>query len=145
MTRRTLLSKLACISVVPTAVRSWLPPRWSWLSDLLVEVRTARPGDLPEGAAAGLLVRPHGYVAVLQGEYDPAYTASLVAHEAWHARQHQQGRRYYGREAEQEAWALQAVVLADLVATHPAVAYLLASIAGLQDNGPLPGNPEVAA
>lgn len=129
--------------MLTTGVRDLLPPRWSWLTDRLHTVRRAQAGELPAGAAAGLLVRPEGYVAVLQGEYDPAYTASLIAHEAWHARQHADGRRYYGRAAEQEAWALQAVVLADLGAAHPAVAYLLASIAGLPDGGLLPGNPEV--
>lgn len=143
MTRRALLSKLACMPMLTAGVRYWLPPRWSWLTDRLAVIRGAQAGELPAGAAAGLLVRPEGYLAVLHGDYDPAYTASLIAHEAWHARQHADGRRYYGREAEQEAWALQAVVLADLAPEHRAVPYLLASITGLQDSGPLPGNPEV--
>lgn len=142
MGRRELLSKLACMPLVTTGVRDSLPPRWSWLTDRLHTVREAQAGELPAGAAAGLLVRPEGYVAIIQGEYDDAYTASLIAHEAWHARQHADGRRYYGREAEREAWALQAVVLADLSPRHYAVPYLLASIAGLPDGGPLPGNPE---
>lgn len=71
------------------------------------------------------------------------FTASLIAHEAWHALQHRQMRRYYGREAEREAWALQACVLADLAPGHVAVPWLLGSIATLPDGGPLPGNPEV--
>lgn len=120
-----------------------LDPHWSWLTDRLGVIRGARPGELPAGAAAGLLVRPEGYVAVLHGDYDEAYTSSLIAHEAWHARQHADGRRYYGRDAEREAWALQAVVLADLAPTSPLVTWLLNSIATLPDGGPLCGNPEV--
>ena len=152
MTRRTACQLIGAVVVsvsLPIEQADYgdalarIDTHWSWLTDLLHVVRHAQPDELPDGAAAGLLVRPYGYVAVLQGEYDPAYMASLIAHEAWHARQHQQGRRYYGRAAEQEAWALQAVVLADIAPSHHAVPYLLASIAGLPDGGPLPGNPEV--
>lgn len=120
-----------------------LDPHWSWLTDLLSVVRAAEPGEIPATAAAGLLVRPNGYVAVMNMSGSSAYTASLIAHEAWHALQHRQMRRYYGREAEQEAWALQACVLADLAPGHVAVPWLLGSIATLPDGGPLPGNPEV--
>lgn len=119
-----------------------LDPHWLWLVDLLSVIRAAEPGELPDSAAAGLLVRPNGYVAVLNASKGPAFVASLIAHEAWHAYQHSQGRRYYGRAAEQEAWALQAVVMADLAPGHPAVPWLLDSIATLPDGGPLPGNPE---
>lgn len=120
-----------------------LDPHWSWLTDLLSVVRAAEPGEIPATAAAGLLVRPNGYVAVMNMSGSSAYTASLIAHEAWHALQHRQMRRYYGREAEREAWALQACVLADLAPGHVAVPWLLGSIATLPDGGPLPGNPEV--
>ncbi len=120
-----------------------LAPHWSWLTDLLDVVRAAEPGEIPDTAAAGLLVRPHGYVAVLNASKGPAFVASLIAHEAWHAYQHSQGRRYYGRAAEQEAWALQACVLADVLPDNLAVPWLLGSIATLPDGGPLPGNPEV--
>lgn len=125
------------------AALALLDPHWSWLSDLLAVVRAAEPGEIPRTAAAGLLVRPHGYVAVVNMSGSSAYTASLIAHESWHAYQHQQGRQYYGKLAEQEAWALQACVLADLAPEHPAVPWLLGSIATLPDSGPLPGNPEV--
>lgn len=121
-----------------------LDGHWSWLADLLDVIRAPEDDELPAGASAGLLVRPNGYLAVIRpGDWDDAYTASLIAHEAWHAHQHGQGRRYYGREAEQEAWAVQACVLADVASGHPAVPWLLASIAGLPDGGPLDGNPEV--
>ena len=113
-----------------------------WLADLLNVVRAAEPGEIPDTAAAGLLVRPNGYVAVLNASGASAYVASLIAHEAWHAYQHSQGRRYYGRQAEQEAWALQACVLADLSPGNLAVTWLLNSIATLPDGGPLCGNPE---
>lgn len=117
---------------------------WQWLTDLLDVIRPAEPGELPGDSLAGLLVRPNGYVAVLNpGLLGSAYLASLIAHEAWHAMQHRQMRRYYGRQAEQEAWAVQAVVLADLVPGHAAVPWLLGEIAGMPDGGPLPGNPEV--
>lgn len=125
------------------AALALLDQHWSWLTDLLSVIRAARPGEVPDTAAAGLLVRPNGYVAALNMSASSAYTASLIAHEAWHAYQHSQGRRYYGREAEQEAWALQACVLADLAPRHPAVPWLLVSIAGLPDGDPLPGNPKV--
>lgn len=118
-----------------------LSTRWGWLSDTLDVIQPAAD-ELPEGAAAGLLVRD-GYLAVLRTtDAGVAYTASLIAHEAWHAHQHSQGRRYYGRDAEREAWALQACVLADLAPGHAAVPWLLASIAGLPDGGPLAGNPK---
>ena len=125
------------------AALALLDPHWSWLTDLLAVVRAAEPGEIPDTAAAGLLVRPHGYVAVMNLSTSSAYTASLIAHEAWHALQHRQMRRYYGREAEREAWALQACVLADLAPGHVAVPWLLGSIATLPDGGPLPGNQEV--
>ena len=125
------------------AALALLDPRWSWLVDLLAVVRAAEPGEIPDTAAAGLLVRPNGYVAVINASKWPAFAASLIAHEAWHALQHSQGRRYYGREAEQEAWALQACVLADLSPGNLAVTWLLNSIATLPDGGPLCGNPEV--
>lgn len=125
------------------AALALLDQHWSWLTDLLAVVRTAEPGEIPDTAAAGLLVRPHGYVAVVNMSGSSSYTASLIAHEAWHAYQHSQGRRYYGRAAEQEAWALQAMVLADLEPTSSLVPWLLGSIATLPDSGPLPGNPEV--
>lgn len=125
------------------AALALLDPHWSWLTDLLAVVRAAEPGEIPDTAAAGLLVRPHGYVAVIRPNGGTEYRASLIAHEAWHAYQHSQGRRYYGRDAEREAWALQACVLADLAPGHVAVPWLLGSIAGLPDGGPLPGNPEV--
>ena len=125
------------------AALALLDGHWSWLVDLLSVVRAAEPGELPDTAAAGLLVRPSGYVAVLNASKGPAFVASLIAHEAWHAYQHSQGRRYYGRQAEQEAWALQACVLADLSPGNLAVTWLLNSIATLPGNGPLPGNPEV--
>jgi len=124
------------------AALALLDPHWSWLVDLLSVIRAADPGEIPDTAAAGLLVRPHGYVAVINASNGPAVLASLIAHEAWHAYQHQQGRRYYGRQAEQEAWALQACVLADLAPDNLAVTWLLNSIATLPDGGPLPGNPE---
>lgn len=118
-----------------------LSAHWGWLADTLDVIRPAAD-ELPEGAAAGLLVR-EGYAAVLRDtDAGVAYTASLIAHEAWHAHQHGQGRRYYGRDAEREAWALQACVLADLAPGHPSVPWLLASIAALPEGGPLPGNPE---
>lgn len=121
-----------------------LDPHWGWLVDTLHVIRAPEDGELPDGATAGLLVRPNGYVAILRPhDQGDAYTASLLAHEAWHAHQHSQGRRYYGRAAEQEAWAVQAVVLADVSPGHAAVPWLLASIAGLPDGGPLPGNQEV--
>ena len=125
------------------AALALLDPRWLWLADLLSVVRAAEPGEIPDTAAAGLLVRPNGYVAVLNASGASAYVASLIAHEAWHAYQHSQGRRYYGRQAEQEAWALQACVLADLSPGNLAVTWLLNSIATLPDGGPLCGNPEV--
>ena len=124
------------------AALALLDPRWSWLADLLSVVRAAETGEIPVTAAAGLLVRPHGYVAVLNMSGSSSYVASLIAHEAWHALQHSQGRRYYGRQAEQEAWALQACVLADLAPDNLAVPWLLNSIAKLPDGGPLCGNPE---
>lgn len=121
-----------------------LDPHWGWLADMLDVIRPAEDGELPGDSLAGLLVKPTGYVAILRphGQGD-AYTASLLAHEAWHAHQHEQGRRYYGRAAEQEAWAVQSSVLADVSPGHAAVPWLLASIAGLSDGGPLAGNPEV--
>lgn len=123
-----------------------LSEHWGWLADTLHLIRPAEPGELPDGAIAGLLVRESGYLAVLDPERvsaaGQAYAASLLAHEAWHALQHSQGRRYYGRAAEQEAWALQACVLADLEPGHPAVLWLLGSLGGLPDSGPLAGNPE---
>jgi len=125
------------------AALALLDPRWLWLADLLSVVRAAEPGEIPDTAAAGLLVRPNGYVAVLNASGASAYVASLIAHEAWHAYQHSQGRRYYGRQAEQEAWALQACVLADLSPGNLAVTWLLNSIATLPDGGPLSGNSEV--
>ena len=125
------------------AALALLDPHWSWLVDLLSVVRAAEPGELPDTAAAGLLVRPSGYVAVLNASKGPAFVASLIAHEAWHAYQHSQGRRYYGQQAEQEAWALQACVLADISPGNLAVTWLLNSIATLPDGGSLPGNPEV--
>lgn len=125
------------------AALALLDGHWSWLVDLLSVVRAAEPGELPDTAAAGLLVRPSGYVAVLNASKGPAFVASLIAHEAWHAYQHSQGRRYYGQRAEQEAWALQACVLADLASDNLAVTWLLNSIATLPDGGPLCGNPEV--
>lgn len=125
------------------AALALLDPHWSWLTDMLSVIRAAEPGEIPDTAAAGLLVRPHGYVAVLNLSTSSAYMASLIAHEAWHAYQHSQGRRYYGRAAEQEAWALQACVLADLSPGNLAVTWLLSEIAGMPDSGPLPGNPEV--
>lgn len=119
-----------------------LSEHWGWLVDTLDLIQPAA-GELPDGASAGLLVRD-GYLAVLRDtDAGVAYTASLIAHEAWHAYQHAQGRRYYGRDAEREAWALQACVLADLEPGHAAVSWLLASISGLPDGGPLAGNPEV--
>ena len=124
------------------AALALLDPHWSWLVDLLSVIRAAEPGEIPDTAAAGLLVRPNGYVAVIRPHGSTEYRASLIAHEAWHAYQHSQGRRYYGRAAEQEAWALQACVLADLAPGHPAVPWLLGSIATLPDGGPLCGNPE---
>ena len=120
-----------------------LDPHWSWLVDLLSVIRAAEPGEIPDSAAAGLLVRPNGYVAVMNASGKSAFVASLIAHEAWHAYQHSQGRRYYGRAAEQEAWALQAVVMADLLPGNLAVPWLLSEIATLPDGGPLHGNPEV--
>ena len=123
------------------AALALLDPHWAWLTDLLSVIRAAEPGEIPDTAAAGLLVRPNGYVAVLNASKGPAFVASLIAHEAWHAYQHSQGRRYYGRAAEQEAWALQACVLADLSPGNLAVQWMLSEIAGLPDSGPLPGNP----
>lgn len=121
-----------------------LSDHWGWLTDTLDVIRPAKTGELPGDSLAGLLVRPNGYVAILApGLQGVAYTASLLAHEAWHAHQHGQGRRYYGREAEQEAWAVQAMALADVSPGHAAVPWLLGSIAGLPDGGRLPGNPEV--
>ena len=125
------------------AALALLDGHWSWLVDLLSVIRAAEPGELPDSAGAGLLVRPNGYVAVLNASGKSAFVASLIAHEAWHAYQHSQGRRYYGRAAEQEAWALQAVVMADLLPGSPLVTWLLSEIATLPDGGPLPGNPEV--
>lgn len=125
------------------AALALLDPHWSWLVDLLSVVRAAEPGEIPDSAAAGLLVRPNGYVASMNASGTSAFVASLIAHEAWHAHQHSQGRRYYGRAAEQEAWALQACVLADLSPGNLAVTWLLNSIATLPDGGPLCGNPEV--
>lgn len=117
-----------------------LAGHWGWLVDRLDVIQPAAD-ELPEGAAAGLLVR-NGYLAVLRDtDAGVAYTASLLAHEAWHAHQHGQGRRYYGRAAEREAWALQACALADVAPGHVAVPWLLTSIEGLPDGGPLPGNP----
>lgn len=119
-----------------------LDDHWGWLADLLSMIRAPEDGELPDGSAAGLLVRPNGYVAVIRaGDWGDAYTASLIAHEAWHAHQHSQGRRYYGRLAEQEAWAVQAMVLADVSPSHTAIPWLLGSIAGLTDDGPIAGNP----
>lgn len=126
------------------AALALLDPHWSWLTDLLDVVRAAGPGEIPKTAAAGLLVRPNGYVAAINMSGSSAYVASLIAHEAWHAYQHSQGRRYYGRQAEQEAWALQACVLADLAPNSPMVPWLLGSIATLPDGGPLPENPEIS-
>ena len=121
-----------------------LSGHWGWLVDTLDVIRAAEPGELPGDSLAGLLVRPNGYVAIMApGIQGITYTASLIAHEAWHAHQHEQGRRYYGRLAEQEAWGMQAVVLAAVSPGHPAVSWLLGSIATLPDSGPLPGNPEV--
>ena len=125
------------------AALALLAPHWSWLTDLLSVIRAAEPGEIPDTAAAGLLVRPNGYVAVIRPHGGTEYRASLIAHEAWHAYQHSQGRRYYGRQAEQEAWALQACALADLAPNSPLVPWLLGAIATLPDGGPLPGNPEV--
>ena len=121
-----------------------LDGHWGWLTDMLDVIRPAESGELPGDSLAGLLVKPNGYVAIINpGLQGVAYTASLIAHEGWHAYQHSQGRRYYGREAEREAWALQACVLADLSPGNLAVPWLLGSIAGLTDGGPLSGNPEV--
>lgn len=123
-----------------------LDGHWGWLTDTLDVIRPAETGELPGDSLAGMLVRPNGYVAIMApGIQGIAYTASLLAHEAWHAHQHEQGRRYYGRQAEQEAWAMQAIAVADVSPGHAAVPWLLASIAGLPDGGPLPGNPEVSA
>ena len=123
-----------------------LRDHWGWLADLLDVIRPSEPGELPGDSLAGMLVRPNGYVAIMApGIQGIAYTASLLAHEAWHAHQHARGLRYYGRGAEQEAWAVQAVALAAVSPGHAAVPWLLASIAGLPDGGPLPGNPEVSA
>lgn len=125
------------------AALALLAPHWSWLTDLLAVIRAPEPGEIPDTAAAGLLVRPSGYVAVVRSLGPSTATAALIAHEAWHAYQHSQGRRYYGREAEQEAWALEAVIHADLRPGGMTTRWLLGSIATLPDSGPLSGNPEV--
>lgn len=135
--RRDILKGIASLPFVPITV----PKHWDWLTDKLTTVRMALPGELPNDAAAGLLVRPNAYVAVIRQDYGAPYNTSLIAHEAWHAYQHQQGRRYYGRAAEQEAWAVQATVLSDISPNHHAVPWLLTNIANLPDGEPLTGNP----
>ena len=121
--------------------RSQLPPEWAPLFDIITTVRQARDGELPSGAYAGLKIAPNAYEVLLTQTSNRVYTLSVLIHEAWHAHQHRQGRKYYGKEAEREAWSIQALALSSIDPQHPLVPWLWEQSAKQPESYPLPGNP----
>ena len=116
--------------------------KWGWLFEEVSSIRPAATGELPQGAAAGLLIRNGECVIVVAWKSeDRAFLASLLVHEAWHAQMYKQGRKYYGSAAEQECLSLQALCLSPLNPTHPHLPWLWRESTIQPDNGPLPGNP----
>ena len=110
-------------------------PDWQLLVDSLHVIRPGRADDAIAGPWAGLVVGDGGYVAVITRHISEiAYLASVLAHLAWHARQHEQGRAHTGTAAEQEARAVQAAVLGDIAPGHPAGSLLLSQIPGPMDH-----------
>jgi hypothetical protein len=49
-----------------------IPIEWQELFSIITSVRMAMPGELPEGAYAGLLVRPEGYHVLLTADHGNA-------------------------------------------------------------------------
>lgn len=124
-----------------------LEPRWVDLTaESLRLIRTARAGELPEGAFAGMLVGSRGdesggTAIFASTKADVYYLASVIVHEAWHYHQYLGDGPYYGRAAEQEAIGIQVDVLRALKPSHYALGYLEESRERVADGGPLPGNP----
>jgi hypothetical protein len=124
-------------------------PDASWaefIAGNLVQVRLAQPGELPEGASAGMLVGADGSyrggtAIIAPMRTDIYYLASIIAHEAWHYHQYRGGGVYYGRAAEQEAIRAQIDVLRSMMPSHYGLGHLEQSLATVGDGGPLPGNP----
>ena len=124
-------------------------PDASWaefVAGNLIQVRLAQPGELPEGASAGMLVgadaNDRGGTAIIAPmRTDIYYLASIIAHEAWHYHQYRAGGAYYGRAAEQEAIRAQIDVLRAMMPSHYGLGHLEQSIATVPDGGPLAGNP----
>ncbi len=119
-----------------------IPVEWQEMFNIITSVRFALPGELPDGAFAGLLVRPDGYHILLTSTEDREYTVSVLIHEAWHAHQHKQGRQYYGHHAEREAWSIQALCLSSINPKSSRVPWLWEQSTKQLDSLPLSGNPE---
>lgn len=126
------------------SVVSLLGTTWKWTLEDISVIRLALPGELPAHALAGLLIGENEYTIVYSEIHkDKEFMASVLAHEGWHAKQHIQGRKYYGSHAERECISLQALVLTSIMPSHKFIGWLWEQSSKQLDNGPLAGNPKM--
>ncbi len=108
----------------------------------LAVIRPAHPGELPPGAAGGMLVSETGGIAIFAPhDVDSRYLASEIVHEAWHYRQYAANQKYYGAKAEREALRVQATFISQMAPDHPSIPILAQLAMDVGDAKPLPGNP----
>lgn len=125
------------------AIEAHPDPLWKEIvySNLAL-IRPARPGELPPGAAGGMLVSQSGGIAIFAPHnVDSRYLASEIVHEAWHYRQYTANQKYYGAQAEREALRVQATFISQIAPDHPSIPLLAQLAMDVQDANPLPGNP----
>ena len=146
MKRRELLLQLAAspFSIFLGKILEYdIPTEWLEIFKVISSVRIATTGELAAGIYAGLLIRSNEYHIILSSVEDKEYTTSVLIHEAWHAQQHKQGRRYYGTNAEREAWSIQALCLASINPSSRYIAWLWEQSTKQPENSPIAGNPIV--
>lgn len=150
VTRRQFLCTLIISKVtimkddnkILTDCRNLLPSIWDGMFVGVGSIMFDKEDFLPSGVLGGVqIVDGVPNILIKNIITDNEYMASVLVHEAWHAQQYLQGRKYYGTAAERECYSLQAICLSQLKPTHVNISWLWDESLNQPDNGPLKGNP----